>query len=126
MRNKKNNIPSSESLIKIIVKLMLTKKALDIKILYVDKLTSLTDVFIICTSKSGPQSKAITNHIKNELEKNGIKPTHIEGYQQLKWVLMDYISITINIFNQEYREYYNIERLWADAKTEIIKESIAV
>ena len=104
---------------------MLDKKAADIKILHVEKLTSLTDIFIICTSNSGPQAKAITNHIKNELEKNGIKPIHIEGYEQLNWVLMDYADITINIFNQEYRDYYNIERLWADAKTETIKESIA-
>jgi len=122
MKNK--NIPTSKALIKSIIKSMLDKKASDIKILYVDKLTSLTDVFIICTSNSGPQSKAITNHIKNELEKKKVKPAHIEGYQQLKWVLMDYISITINIFDQEYRDYYNIERLWADAKIEIIKESI--
>ena len=122
MKNKKNISANSKSLSKIIVQFMLDKKATDIKILYVEKLTSLTDVFIICTSNSGPQAKAITNHIKEELEIKGIKPIHIEGYEQLNWVLMDYISVTINIFNQEYRDYYNIERLWADGKVTLVSD----
>ena len=103
---------------------MLDKKAYDIKIIYVDKLTSLTDVFIICTSDSGPQTKAITNHVKDILSQKGIKAWHTEGYQHLKWVLIDYVNIVINIFNQESRTFYNIERLWADAKIEIIEESL--
>ena len=103
---------------------MLEKKASDIQVIYVDKLTSLTDIFIICTSSSHPQSRAITNHIKIGMEKKHIKPMHIEGYEQLNWVLMDYVNVTINIFNKEYREYYDIERLWGDAKSKIIKESL--
>ena len=90
---------------------------------HVDKLTSLTDAFIVCTSDSDPQTRAITNHIKDTLAKEGIKAWHTEGYQHLKWVLIDYVNIVINIFNKESREFYNIERLWADAKIELIKES---
>ena len=120
---KKNiSINDSKTISKLVVKLMLDKKATNIKIMYVQKLTTLTDVFIICTSDSDPQSKAITNHIKDNLSKHGIKPVHIEGLQYLKWVLMDYINVTINIFNKEYRDYYNVERLWADSKIETIKE----
>ena len=86
-------------------------------------MTSLTDAFIICTSDSDPQTRAITNHIKDTLAKEGIKAWHTEGYQHLKWVLIDYVNIVINIFNKESREFYNIERLWADAKIELIEES---
>ena len=90
----------------------------------VDKLTSLTDYFIICSSDSEPKTKAIMNHIKDKVhEKYDIKPLHLEGIENLEWVLLDYVSIVVNIFSKEKREYYNIERLWADAKITLIKES---
>ena len=118
-----NNNKFSKKNLKVIIKCLLEKKALDIKIIYVDKLTSLTDIFIICTSSSEPQTKAIVNHIISTLEEQEIKAWHVEGYQYLNWVLIDYVNIVINIFNKETREYYDIERLWADAKIELIKES---
>ena len=101
---------------------MLEKKAIDIKVIYVNKLTSLTDIFIVCTSESDPQTKAIANHIKDTLKEHDIKAWHTEGYENLNWVLIDYINIVVNIFNKESREYYDIERLWADAKIETIKK----
>ena len=107
----------------LITELMLDKKAFDIKIIYVDKLTSLTDIFIVCSSDSAPQSRAITNHIKDELLKIKLKPWHVEGYQHLKWVLIDYINIVIHIFDKEARDYYQFERLWADGKTISIRDN---
>ena len=106
----------------LITELMLDKKAFDIKVIYVDKLTSLTDIFIVCSSDSAPQSRAITNHIKDELLKIKLKPWHVEGYQHLKWVLIDYINIVIHIFDKEARDYYKFERLWADGKTISIRD----
>ena len=123
MKKNEISINDSKSISKLVVDLMLEKKATNIKLIYVQKLTTLTDIFIICTSDSDPQSKAITNHIRDNLAKINIKPDHIEGFQFLKWVLMDYINVTINIFNKEYREYYNFERLWADAKIVSIEKS---
>jgi len=105
-----------------IVELMQDKKAQDIVILNVKKLTSLTDYFINCSSQSDPQIRAIKNHIEEQLlEKYRIKPSHIEGYEGLRWILMDYINIVVNIFNEEEREYYNIERLWSDGKVKEVK-----
>lgn len=107
---------------KKIASLMIDKKALDVKIINLNKLTTLTDYFIICTSESEPQTRAIFNHIKDELNKNNIKPWKTEGYEHLQWVIMDYINFVIHIFNKETREYYNFERLWGDAEiTEIDK-----
>ena len=109
---------------KAITELMLDKKATEIQIINVSKLTSLTDYFIICSSDSEPKTKAIMNHIKDKIhEKYDIKPLHLEGIENLEWVLLDYVSIVVNIFSKEKREYYNIERLWADAKITLIKES---
>jgi len=109
---------------KTITQLMLDKKATEIQIINVSKLTSLTDYFIICSSDSEPKTKAIMNHIKDKIhEKYDVKPLHLEGIENLEWVLLDYVSIVVNIFSKEKREYYNIERLWADAKITSIKES---
>ena len=105
-----------------ISQLMLDKKAIDIKIINVKGLTSLTDYFINCSSGSDPQTKAIKNHIEDNLTKEyNIKPLHIEGYEGLKWILMDYINIVVNIFHEEEREYYDIERLWGDGKVKKVK-----
>ena len=107
---------------KKIASLMIDKKALDVKIINLNKLTTLTDYFIICTSESEPQTRAIFNHIKDDLNKNNMKPWKTEGYEHLQWVIMDYINFVIHIFNKETREYYNFERLWGDAEiTEIDK-----
>ena len=108
---------------KTISELMLDKKALDIQIIDVKGLTSITDYFINCSSQSDPQTKAIKNHIQDSLfEKYKMKPLHIEGYVNLKWILMDYVSIVVNIFSETEREYYNIERLWSDAKITKVKK----
>ena len=113
---------NEEKIIDDISQLMLDKKALDVKIINVIGLTSLTDYFINCTSQSDPQTRAIKNHIEEQLlEKYKIKPSHIEGYEGLRWILMDYINIVINIFHEEERKYYDIERLWGDGKMKEVK-----
>ena len=113
---------NEKKIINEISQLMLDKKALDVKIINVIGLTSLTDYFINCSSQSDPQTRAIKNHIEAELlEKYKIKPSHIEGYEGLRWILMDYINIVVNIFNEEEREYYDIEKLWGDGKVKKVK-----
>tara|TARA_B100000029_G_scaffold103487_1_gene93991 strand:+ start:1874 stop:2248 length:375 start_codon:yes stop_codon:yes gene_type:complete len=119
---KKDLINNSKKIARLISNFMLEKKGYDIKIIHVKKITTLTDIFINCTSDSDVQSRAIANNIKKGLEKYKIKPINIEGYQSLKWVLMDYVNVTINIFQKEYRKFYNIERLWLDAEIETVKD----
>lgn len=107
--------------IKTIINLIQEKKGYDITILDIRKQSSLTDFFIICSSDSDPQTRSIANYLKKELSKLKIKPYQIEGLTDLDWILMDYYNIVIHIFRNEIRKYYNIERLWADAKIEMIK-----
>ena len=107
---------------KNIAKLMLEKKATNIKIFDVKKITSITDYFIICNSGSEPQTKAILNHISQTLKKKGIKPINIEGQDRLEWVLIDYFNYIVHIFSEEKRTFYDIDRLWADAKITKIED----
>ena len=116
MTKKKTRLENSQQIARQIANLMVDKKAIDIQILDVRGLTTLTDFFIICTSESQPQSRAICNHIEDEMLKEGIKPWHKEGFEKLDWVLIDFVNIVAQIFSRESREYYDFERLWGDAK----------
>ena len=100
------------------------KKATDITVLDLRNAGGFTDYFIICTSDSDPQTRSIFNHIKDGLIIEKIKPWKTEGYEFLNWVIMDYINFVIHIFNKETRDYYDFERLWADAKITKIKVTI--
>ena len=84
------NSKEIKQLIKIIPDLMLDKKAKDISIIDVRKLTSFTDFFILCTSESTPQTKAIMDHIYKELRLKGWRPNNLEDTKSLEWVAMDY------------------------------------
>tara|TARA_Y100001970_G_C13823200_1_gene645949 strand:+ start:99 stop:443 length:345 start_codon:yes stop_codon:yes gene_type:complete len=108
---------------KDIANLMLEKKATNIKIFDVRKITSFSDYFIICDSDSEPQTKAILNHVLRTLRENGSKPINIEGESKLDWVLIDYVSFIVHIFSKEKRAFYDMDRLWADAKVTSIKEN---
>ena len=101
---------------------MIEKKALDIIIIDVRKITTLTDFFVICTSESQPQTRAITDHINQKMKEDGIKSWHTEGYENLDWVLIDFVNIVIHIFSKETREYYEFERLWADGMITTIQD----
>ena len=109
-----NNPTRSQNEAQRISELMLEKKALDIIIIDVRKITTLTDFFIVCTSESEPQTRAITNHINQKMKEEGVKSWHIEGYEHLDWVLIDFVNIVAHIFSKETRDYYEFERLWAD------------
>ena len=109
---------------KHISELMLEKKALEIIIIDVRKITTLTDFFVVCTSESEPQTRAITDHINQKMKEEGVKSWHIEGYEHLDWVLIDFVHIVVHIFSKETREYYEFERLWADGKITHVKDEV--
>ena len=118
---KSKNI-ENKKIVNQFVELMQDKKAQDIVILDVKELTSLTDYFILCTSESTPQTKAVMDHIYKNMRANGLRPNNLEDTKTLEWVAMDYFNVVIHIFNKETRDYYQFERLWGDAKIEKIDE----
>ena len=77
---------------------------------------AITDFFIICEADSTTQVKAISDHItKNVKDKTGEVPWHTEGYENLEWVLVDYVNVVVHIFHHTKREFYQLEELWSDA-----------
>ena len=119
----KSNPTGSQLHAQRISELMLDKKALDIIIIDVRKITTLTDFFVVCTSESEPQTRAITDHINLTMKKEGSEPWHIEGYQHLDWVLVDFVNTVAHIFSKETREYYEFERLWADGVITTVQDN---
>ncbi|MBT3518215.1 MAG: ribosome silencing factor [Candidatus Marinimicrobia bacterium] len=99
-------------LLKQIVNLAQEKKAVQLVAMDVRGLSSITDYFVICSGDSEPQVKAIADNIRKGTPK---KPNHLEGYENLNWVLMDYFDVVVHVFGKDDRDYYNIEKLWADA-----------
>ena len=99
-------------LLKQILDLAFEKKAVELVAMDVRGLSSITDFFIICSGDSEPQVKAITDNIRRGTPQ---KPHHLEGYENLNWVLLDYFDIVVHVFGKDERDYYNIEKLWADA-----------
>ncbi|MFP4546756.1 MAG: ribosome silencing factor [Fidelibacterota bacterium] len=92
------------------------KKAIDIKILDLREMTTMTDFFIICTGEVDEHVKAIVKSIERGLiESDNFKAWHIEGYNNAKWVVMDYFDFVVHIFNPDSRDYYKLEKLWGDA-----------
>jgi ribosome-associated protein len=82
----------------------------------------VADFFVICTGDVDLHVKAIVDGVKKDLKRD-IKPWHIEGYQHSHWVLIDFVDFVVHVFEKETRDYYNIERLWADAPLERIADN---
>ncbi len=92
------------------------RKALDLDILGLKEVSSFTDFFLICSGTSTRHTQAICDAIVDQLEKSGISPAHIEGYAQAEWILLDYLSFVVHVFSQRARQFYDLERLWKNAK----------
>ena len=92
-----------------------SKKGLDIKVLETGALTTLADYFVICTATSTTQVKALADECEKVMKEHGELPHHIEGHRGGTWILLDFSSVVVHIFNEEAREFYDLERLWSDA-----------
>jgi len=98
------------------VKAVLERKAENILVLDMRKLTSVADVFLICSGRSNRQVSAIADSVQKALKKQGIRPMSVEGKTDGHWVLMDYGHVIIHIFYETVREFYDLEGLWRDAE----------
>ncbi len=109
---------STELLSDAVIKGMLEKKAKDIVLMDLRGLSgAVTDFFVICQGDSSTQVEAIARSVEEVVEKEcGDFPAHIEGTKNAQWVLIDYITVVVHIFQPEQRSYYGIEKLWADAE----------
>ncbi len=115
---------SSRRLANLVGSFALEKKASRIKILDLRRLTDITDYFVICSAEVELHARAIADYTIENLEKKGIRPWHNEGYQNSRWILLDYVDVVVHIFLEESREFYELEKLWGDAKVKEVKEKI--
>lgn len=114
-------ITDSKKLAEEIGNLALSKKAEDVISIDVSKVSSSTNYFIICSAETGLQVRAIANAVRKGTPN---KPWHMEGMENENWVLLDYVDVVLHVFKTATREYYSLEKLWADAPiTEIKDES---
>ena len=93
-----------------------SKKGLNIKLIEIGDISSLADYMVIATGTSSTHVKAIADEVEYQLDEAGISVSHIEGYRSNSWILLDYVDVIVNIFSDEAREFYDLERLWQDGK----------
>lgn len=101
---------------KKIAKILDTKKAEELQVIGIGDITVLADYFVICTANSTTQVKALADEVEFQMTALGLEPHHTEGYRSSQWVLLDYSSVVVHIFVREAREFYKLERLWADGE----------
>ena len=93
-----------------------SKKATDIHVLDLTGITAFADYFVICTGANARNVQAIADEVGLRLKQAGELPFSVEGYNQAEWILADYGNFLVHIFSPKSREYYDLERLWRNAK----------
>lgn len=101
---------------KKITQILDSKIAQDIKIIEIADVTILADYMVIATGRSSTQVKALADEVEFQMDKLGVSVSHIEGHRSNSWILLDYVDIIVNVFNEEAREFYDLERMWQDGK----------
>ena len=109
--------PSAEWKARRAARAALDKRAGDLVVLDVQRVSSVTDYFVICSGRSTTHLETITEAIRGELRGEGVHVLHAEGVAESGWVLLDYGDVLMHVFLEDTRAYYALERLWGDAPT---------
>ena len=107
-----------------IAELALSKKAKNVVIMDLRKVTTMADYFVVCSGDSETQVKAIADEIIDGMSKLGERPWHTEGFQNLQWALLDYVDVVVHVFHKDARTFYGLEKLWGDAKMQKVADSM--
>ncbi|MEF2879971.1 MAG: ribosome silencing factor [Blautia sp.] len=105
---------NSREMVKLACEAMEEKKAQDIKIIDIEKVSTLADYFIIASGSNRNQVQAMADNVNEILGRAGVEPKQVEGYQNANWILLDYRDVVIHIFDEENRLFYDLERIWRD------------
>lgn len=111
--------------LEIVVKALDSKKAEEITALKVGDLTILANYFVIASATSTTQVKALADEVEYQMQQKGITPKSVEGVQSRDWIVLDYIDVVVHVFHKEARDFYQLERLWADGEKIDISDIIA-
>ena len=107
-----------------VTKALDAKKGIDIKLLKIDKVSSLADYFIICTGTVNTHVKTLCDYAEYTMEQLGEPMLGREGHRGNSWELLDFGSVVVHVFTEEARKFYDLERLWADAEVVDLKDII--
>ena len=95
----------------------LDKKAEELSVLEMEKGSgAFTDYFVLCNGTNPRQVQAIADEVELRLKRAELRPTHVEGYKQAEWVLIDYVDFVVHVFSEKARQFYDLERLWKSAR----------
>ena len=111
---KKEDLKDSQKLAELIVAILDSKKAKDIKLLHVENQTIIADYFVICTGTSRTQIRALAGEVEFKLEPYEISALHTEGSESGVWILQDFGSVILHIFSPDARDFYKLEKLYMD------------
>ena len=103
-------------LAKTAARLLDEKKAENISVIKIDDISSLADYFVIANGRGSTHVRSLTDELEEKLKQQDVTPARIEGYRSDNWVLMDYESVVVHVFTQEGRDFYDLDRLWADGQ----------
>lgn len=102
------------------IELLKGKKAKDIKLLDIHELTTISDYFVIAAGSSTTQVQAMCEELEEKMGLEGYEMHHKEGFRNGRWILLDFGNIIVHLFHDEERQFYNLERLWVDAKLTLV------
>jgi ribosome-associated protein len=113
MKTKKSEIKQQ---VTAAIQACLDKKAEELSILEMEKGSgAFTDYFVLCNGTNPRQVQAIADEVELRLKTAGMRPSHIEGYKQAEWILVDYVDFVVHVFSEKARKFYDLERLWKSA-----------
>lgn len=120
--NTKEQQLTQKALAKKMAMFTLEKKASEVIVMDLRKVTDMTDFFVICSADSDVQVKAIADAVMEGTDNMGLTTWHVEGLAQRQWILLDYVDIVVHIFHKEARKFYALEKIWGDAAIETIED----
>ena len=117
-------IEQSREMAKLACEALADKKGEDIRVIDIAGISVLADYFIIASGNSSTQTRTLAEEVEYQMSQAGVEPNRKEGYNGSNWVILDYGDIVVHIFYKETRDYYQLERLWADGEKIDIEEYV--
>ena len=101
---------------KAIAKILDSRKGLNVRVIKIADISSLADYMVIATGNSSTHVKSLADYVEYEMDEQGVSVSHIEGHRSDTWILLDYVDVIVHVFNEESRQYYDLDRLWEDGE----------
>lgn len=112
----------SREMLELVIKALDEKLGIEITAIDISEVSNIADYFVIVSGKSSSQVQALADNVLEKMARAGFDSRQVEGYDSARWILIDYRDVVIHIFDQEDRDFYNIERIWRDGKLIDIRE----